>query len=117
MLGRPHRFHGHSSVLATYKQAKSVRTDSLSLHYRTNPKQHSYRVAVVVSRKVSKSAVVRNRIRRRLYEAVRQTLPDESRVDLIFTVYDDKIAALPKGELDAKVNNLLQKASDTSGKS
>jgi len=55
-------------------------------------------LAVVVSRKVHKSAVARNRMRRRLYEAVRQmegsiTQPH----DVVITVFSEAVLTeLPK---------------------
>jgi len=81
------------------------------LRYIENTRRHKYRVAVVVSRKVSKSAVVRNRIRRRVYELVREharrcTKP----LDLVFTVYGDTVAELPQAELERLIVSQLQKA-------
>jgi ribonuclease P protein component len=67
-------------------------------------------VAVVVSRKVSKSAVVRNRIRRRVYEIVRQAdnVPPSS--DLIFTIFSEQVAELEAAKLQNMVAELLAKA-------
>lgn len=63
-----------------------------------------FRMAVVVSKKVAKSAVVRNRIRRRLYESVRkQRLLDGHAVDLVFVVRNESLAGLPATELDMQV--------------
>lgn len=70
-----------------------------------------YRVAVVVSRKVSKSAVIRNRIRRRVYEQVRsmgQAIPGGT--DLVFTVYSDKLATIEAAKLQKLISDLLSKA-------
>jgi ribonuclease P protein component len=66
---------------------------------------------VVVSRKVHKSAVVRNRIRRRIYEVVRAEMPqDFAPHDLVFTAFSDKVAELPQTELRASVQQLLKRA-------
>jgi ribonuclease P protein component len=64
----------------------------------------------VVSRKVNKSAVVRNRIRRRIYEQVRQyeTVPPDT--DLIFTVFSDQVANLESKQLKTIISELLNKA-------
>jgi ribonuclease P protein component len=67
-------------------------------------------VAVVVSRKVSKSAVVRNRIRRRVYEIVRRADNVPPSTDLIFTVFGEQVAELEATKLQATVAELLQKA-------
>jgi len=110
MIGRSHRFHGYNSVLPVYKSAKVVRTDGCSLHYKLNPRRRQYRLAVVVSRKVSKSAVQRNRIRRRIYEIVRQmSIPKP--YDLIITVYDESFAKQPAPSLKMTLENLIQKSS------
>ena len=111
MITRKHRFHGYGSVNAVYRQSSSVRGSVISLRYARRDASKPYRVAVVVSKKVHKSAVVRNRIRRRIYEAVRttdQVLP--AGLDLVFTVFSDKVAAMEPQELVTSINDLLQKA-------
>ncbi len=76
-----------------------------------NPREKGYRVAVVVSRKVSKSAVVRNRIRRRIYELVRVQLDTLTEpYDLVFTVYDAAVAELSHSRLSQSVTDCLRKA-------
>lgn len=70
-------------------------------------------MAVVVSRKVHKSAVVRNRIRRRVYEIVRRA--DEhllAEKDLIFTVFSEQIAVTEHAKLNRIIEGLLQKATN-----
>jgi ribonuclease P protein component len=64
---------------------------------------------VVVSRKVSKSAVVRNRIRRRIYECVRNFEP-LAVYDLVFIVYDEQVATMPAVELGRIVKQNLRKS-------
>lgn len=57
-------------------------------------------MAVVVSKKVNKSAPVRNRIRRRLYELVRVEAADKlSNLDIVITVFDEGVAKIPAPEL------------------
>jgi len=61
-------------------------------------------MAVVVSKKIAKSAVVRNRIRRRLYEAVRtQKTLENHAVDTVFVVSDAKVAEIAASELSLQV--------------
>lgn len=81
-----------------------------------NHRNQAYRLAVVVSRKVSKLAVVRNRIRRRLYEAVRQieaSIPPT--YDLVFLVRDAGLAKISGKQLTAYVRTQLAKAGVTGG--
>ncbi len=111
MLSVTHRFHGYNSLQGVYKRGRSVRGPLLSLRFAQRDSRRPYRVAVVVSRQVNKSAVVRNRIRRRVYEIVRQS---DSMItpgtDLVFTVFSDKTAELEAAKLQATIAELLQKA-------
>jgi ribonuclease P protein component len=111
MISRKYRFHGRASIQRLYKNGNMVRSGSLSLRYAPNPRRNEYRLAVVVSRKVNKSAVVRNRIRRRIYEHVRilsKTFTSPN--DLAIVVYEDTIATAPADEVSREVEKLLKKA-------
>lgn len=108
MLNRKHRFHGYGSLRRVYDNSKSVRGPLVSLRYSIRKPDKKYRVAVVVAKKVNKSAVVRNRIRRRIFEIVRQSQVKES-IDYIFTVYSDQVAELPAEELKNQIEQLLSK--------
>jgi ribonuclease P protein component len=110
MLARPFRFHGHNGVRAVYRRGKVERSSRVSLHVMANDRRQQARAAVVVSRKVNKSAVVRNRIRRRVYEHVRAQLPQLKPVELVFTIYSDEFATMPPAELAAELNSLLKRA-------
>jgi ribonuclease P protein component len=110
MLTRSHRFHGYGSLRRTYSNGQTVRGSFISLRHAPRPAGKPYRVAVVVSRKVHKSAVVRNRIRRRVYEFVRQYEIVPPAVDLIFTVFSDQVASLETERLNSIMNELLTKA-------
>ena len=83
----------------------------MSLRYIQNDRQPSYRVAVVVSRKVSKSAVVRNRIRRRLYEIVRKNADKiAGPYDLVLTVYGEDVAKMSHATLQRLILDELSRA-------
>ena len=83
-----------------------------------NPKRKLPRVAVVVSKKVHKSAVVRNRIRRRVFEIVRRewsVLPAGS--DIAITVYSVDVADISHDEIMQELTNLLHEmAADNSSR-
>jgi len=94
-----------------YQKGKTVRSAEYSLRYILNTRSSGYRVAVVVSRKVSKSAVVRNRIRRRVYEVVRmQSDRIAAPYDLVFTVYGDSAAGMPHARLQEAIVGCLERA-------
>lgn len=75
MLSKKHRFHGHGSLRYLYKNGTAVRSHWMTVKYIPNPRRKHSRISVVISKKVHKSAVGRNRIRRRVYEIVRHELP------------------------------------------
>ena len=111
MIGRKNRFHGYNSLRNVYRDGKRVRGQMATLQYASRNPSKPYRAAVVVSRKTHKSAVVRNRIRRRIYEVVRNN--DEKikpGTDLVFTVYSDQVAELEPNKLQTIILDLLQKA-------
>lgn len=112
MIARQHRFHGHGSLNFVYRKGRSVRRGSLTLRY-VQARQSDYRLAVVVSKKVSKSAVTRNRIRRRIYEAVRtqkQSTEKKWPYDMVITIFDESLADVSSEQLSYEVNELLVKA-------
>jgi ribonuclease P protein component len=111
VISQAHRFHGRNSLRFVYQRGQNVRGGAISLRYIENPRRTRYRVAVVVSRKVSKSAVVRNRIRRRIYEVVRENARRlNAPLDLVFTVYGEDVAELPHEALEQLVLSQLTKA-------
>jgi ribonuclease P protein component len=111
MITQAHRFHGRSSLRFVYQRGQNIRGQELSLRYVLNTRIPRYRVAVVVSRKVSKSAVVRNRIRRRIYEIIRNAASGITEpYDLVFTVYSETAATLAHGALKTVILSSLEKA-------
>ena len=111
MLGRNYRFHGHNSLNAAYRNGATVRGPQLTLKIASRDPSKPYRVAVVVSRKVSKSAVQRNRIRRRIYEIVRRHEDlVSSGQDLIFTAFGDHLATIEAPKLEAIIVQLLTRS-------
>lgn len=109
MIGAAHRFHGHNSLRFAYQNGKTVRGPLCALRFIRNDRRTSYRLAIVVSKKVSKSAVVRNRIRRRIYEIARQ-LEISQPFDLIITVFTDQLAVMPFEEVDRAIRAQCKQA-------
>lgn len=107
MLAKPYRFHSRGGVKYTYRHGTTVRGNKISLIYNRNSR-HKQRFAVVVSKKVLKSAVGRNRIRRRIYESIRHQLPNfTTHADCIFVVYSSDFLSLPASEINSVVTSLL----------
>ena len=110
MLNKKYRFHSRGGVRYTYQKGKTIRTPKISLVHNKNSRNHQ-RFAVVVSKKVLKTAVGRNRIRRRIYEAIRLELPNfKDKQDCIFVVYDCMIEKIPFNELQKLIRELLTEA-------
>jgi len=111
MILKKYRFHGYNSLRHVYTTGKTVRAGSMALRISPNPHRTDYRLAIVVSKKVSKSAVKRNRMRRRLYEIVRGYEPQMiAQLDMVLTVFEDAVATMPADELNGLVSKLLKDA-------
>ncbi len=109
MLSFSHRFHGHGSLRYVYKNGQAIRSHLITIKYIKNSHRKHSRFAVVVSKKVHKSAVGRNRIRRRLYEIIRQELPHiQSPHDIVILVFSSEVLTLPHDELQALIQQLYQ---------
>ena len=111
MIPKTQRFHGHTSLNLVYKKGHTVSLNQVSLKSIPARQDKNFRLAVVVSRKVDKSAVVRNRIRRRVYEIMRNYFPKiNKKVDIIITIHDKHIATMKSVELEELFRELLSKA-------
>lgn len=111
MISIAHRFHGHGSLRYVYQHGQTARSPLMTLKYIQNGRRTQYRAAVVVSKKVSKSAVKRNRIRRRLYEQIRTYESQISKpYDLVITVFHEQIAILPAEDLKRLMHAQLRQA-------
>jgi ribonuclease P protein component len=108
MISRKHRFQGHRSLDYIYKKGRTGKADAISIKFMPS-KREDYRLAVVVSKKVSKSAVKRNRIRRRVFEqfrVLRKEHGEPIRYDIIITVFRDNLAEMPAPDLAKNVRKL-----------
>jgi len=111
MIAQKHRFHGLGSLRFVYQNGKTVRGGTLAVKYIGNPRRQTYRCAVVVSKKVNKSAVARNRIRRRVYEIVRGLEVNiKAPYDIVITIFSDEVRTMPAEQLQKTVHELLQQA-------
>jgi ribonuclease P protein component len=107
MIARQFRFHGHQSLNFLFQHGHSAHGEHLKLKFVRNPRRQTARVAVVVSKKIAKSAVKRNRIRRRIFEVVRLNWNLEQNIDLAIVVHSAEILTMPSRDLTAEIVNLL----------
>ncbi len=109
MISRKNRFHGYNSLRQVYRTGRMARGPAFGVKAVPNLKRPVYRAAVVVSRKVNKSAVARNRIRRRLYEAIRQLDAQMAGPhDIVITVFHDSVMEMPPAELSGQLKKQLK---------
>ncbi len=111
MIGSLFRFHGHNSLRYVYTNGKAVRSPTLTIKATENNRRHNPRFSVVVSKKVIKSAVGRNRIRRRLYEYLRTNMHRLNGVyDVVIICTSPELRTLPYAEITEQLDTLFTKA-------
>lgn len=102
MLAYNYRFHGHKSLSYVYKNGLAERGHYLTIRYTKNERRSRPRISVVVSKKVYKSAVGRNRIRRRIYEWFRVHLEElNDTYDIVCIVSSAEVRTMSAENLDA----------------
>ena len=80
MLNKKFRLTSNSSFIATYHQKKVVSDEFFVLHAGKNKQDEAQNVKIgfVVSKKIHKRAVVRNKIKRRMREAFGEYLKENN---------------------------------------
>ena len=110
MLNKKYRFHSRGGVRYVYQKGKTVRTPKMSLVFAENTRGFT-RMAVVVSKKVMKTAVGRNRIRRRVYEVLRKNIDLIPKgTDYIFVVFSKDVIDMPFSSLEKLLGELVAEA-------
>ena len=110
MLKQKYRFHSRGGVNFVHQKGQMIRTPMMAVTFVRNERGFK-RFAVVVSKKVMKSAVGRNRIRRRVYEAIRLEFPSgKPPTDYIFTIYNPGIIKIRFRELRRLIQELIERA-------
>lgn len=111
MISYKNRFHGHGALRYVSKNGTSVRSQYVTIKYLKNPRRKESRLGVVVSKKVLKGAVGRNRIRRRVYEQLRLQLPSlQPGFDIVCFIASSQIRTLPTRELEEIITAAIQEA-------
>lgn len=111
MISKKFRFHGHVAIKRVYRQGRVARNKLGTLHIASVEGAKNSKVAVVVSKKVNKSAVSRNRIRRRIFEIVRTNNNyANSQMSIVFTIYLADAEKMSHEELKKLTEDLLKNA-------
>jgi ribonuclease P protein component len=77
------------------------------MKYVANKRRERPRVAVIVSKKVAKSAVKRNRMRRRVYEILRLHYNFEKPYDVAVTIFSDEVLTVSHDELKEQLRRMI----------
>lgn len=94
-----------------FRNGKTARNGRVLVRFVANKRREESRVSVIVSKKVAKSAVVRNRIRRRVYEVVRTHWTDIAKqTDFTVTVLSADMAVMPAPDVQRTVLGALKRA-------
>ncbi|MBQ6355068.1 ribonuclease P protein component [Candidatus Saccharibacteria bacterium] len=112
MLNKRFRFHSRGGVQYVYRHGKTIRSAKASLVYTKNTRGFQ-RFAVVVSKKVEKTAVGRNRIRRRVYEAIRLYKKEQNLdipYDFIFIIYSKDFLTCDFSEVKEMIASLISQS-------
>lgn len=111
MLKQRYRFHGHGSLRFVYRQGDAIRSSLITMKFTANPHRKHNRFAVVISKKVIKSAVRRNRLRRRIYEIIRVELPTlKEHHDIVLMVFSGEVYSMNHESLTELVKQLFSQA-------
>lgn len=90
-----------------FKNSRSYQNDAAILRFAPF---NTYKVAVVVGKKVSKRAVVRNRARRQIYAAIRRYHQTNPLLGVYICMAKPAFLKLPKKDHDRVLADLLSKA-------
>ncbi|MDR1300490.1 MAG: ribonuclease P protein component [Candidatus Nomurabacteria bacterium] len=107
MISKKYRFHGHGSLKYMFANGEQVRTKYFGLRFVRNSRRQAPRIAVIVSKKVFKSAVKRNRIRRRIFETIRLNFDFSKNIDFSITVFSPEVLMAPSAELTKQIKKVL----------
>ena len=109
MLAAKHRLRKKKDIGQVLKEGKSSKEGPLVLKTIKNNLGFC-RFAFIVSRKVSQKAVVRNKIRRKMREAVRLKVENcQPGTDSLFIALPGKIKKDSLGEIEGCVEHLLRR--------
>lgn len=92
-----------------FKKGKTVNSAHLSFRFVTDPKLTKSKFSIVISKKTAKTAVVRNRFRRRGYEAIAKISPvlNTPLRGAFFAKTGAEKMSFP--EIKREINNILEK--------
>lgn len=107
MLARDHTLKGQENFEKVEKEGKMIQSDSFGMSYLKRDDKELSRFGVIVSTKISKLAVQRNRIKRAISEAVRYSTSElKNGFDVVFLT-KLSITKKPTDEIMREVRDIL----------
>lgn len=111
MLAFNYRFHGHGSLRYVYKNGTAKRSRLITVKVARNTRRKFSRFSVVISKKVHKSAVGRNRARRRIYAIIQDEIPRMPHVyDVAVIVSSSEVVTVSSDELKSQIVQLFEQS-------
>lgn len=111
MLTFSNRFHSRNSLRYIYRNGQTQRGQLFTLRYTHRNSEKTPRIAVVVSKKTAKHAVVRNRIRRRMYELFRAELKKiQPTSNIVCIIHSAETETTPHAILYSELRESLKQA-------
>ncbi len=110
MIKQQNRFKGQAGIIQANRYGQSVRSSDITIRYLDKHNQTPSKFAVVVSKKVARLAVTRNRIRRKVFNVLEGLMPRIPNGYLfVISVYDEGIKSAKQKDLEEKIKELLKK--------
>jgi len=111
MIPFKNRFHGHGGLRYLYRNGHVARSRFATLKYISAQNDKQPRFAVVVSKKIVKGAVKRNRIRRRVYGYI-ETKSKEIKPgsDVVIIITAPEVLTLHYGEIKSAIDELFHES-------
>jgi len=109
VLAKENLIRGRKNFSSIFKKNTVIRGQYFNIGYSLN-KTGKLKVAVVVSKKVSKKAVDRNRLRRKIFEVIRKKfLLSLNNKNIIIIVFNPNTIYLKSSELEDLIEKLITK--------
>lgn len=110
MLSHPNRLRSIHDFALVKEKGVLIQSENIALNVFNRGDQNDSRFGIIVSTKISKSAVIRNKIRRAIREAVRLNIAKVSRgVDGVFLVRSS-ILKLGREDIMKEVEKVMKNA-------
>lgn len=89
------------------RNSKNFKTDFFNIRIHFNQIISDPKFAIVVSKKISKKAVIRNQIRRRIYEIVRNNFDFDKKCHIIINVVNKNVCESDSNEMKKQLLNVF----------